>query len=87
MSTFTITKDSTKPDGTLEVAFSVDGKKQKLSGMPVDDAEALQTRLSEYGKAYEAGLAQVAAAEVAAEVKAMEAKAVPLVVEEVTPTE
>ncbi len=89
METFTITKGSITADGTLEVAFSVDGKKQKLSGMPVNDPEALVARLSEYGEAYARGLALTAPVAVAPEVKAMEAQVVPLVepVVEVTPVE
>jgi hypothetical protein len=78
MDTYTITKDSIKSDGTLEVTFSIDGKKQKLSGCPVEDEEALKAYLIKYGEAYARGLALVAPVEIKAEVKAMEAKALPL---------
>lgn len=75
MDTFTITKDSIKTDGTLEVAFSIDGKKQKLSGCPVGDEEALKEHLIKYGEAYARGLALTAPVEIKPEVKALEAKA------------
>jgi FKBP-type peptidyl-prolyl cis-trans isomerase (trigger factor) len=78
MQTFKIVKDSIKPDGTLQVAFSVDGKLQNLSGMPVGDEKALEVALNEYGEAYARGLEMVAPVEIKPEVKALENKDITL---------
>jgi len=66
MNTFEIIE--AKPNGTVKVKFSVDNKVQTIANMPVNDADALSTALSDYGVAYEAGLAKVAPVEVAQEV-------------------
>lgn len=55
MATYTI--NLIKPDGSVDVTFSVDGKKQNLSGKSVGDKEMLASELNDYALAYEAGLA------------------------------
>lgn len=55
MSTFRIVKINT--NGSVDVSFSCDNKVQNISDLPIDNAEMLGKALSEYGKAYEAGLA------------------------------
>jgi hypothetical protein len=78
METFKIIKDSIKPDGSLSVVFSVDGKTQNLSQMPIDDEKKLEARLNEYAEEYVRGLKQFPLVEIKAEVKAMENKEIAL---------
>jgi hypothetical protein len=58
MISFTI--NSVNEDGTVSVTYDVDSVEQNISGLPVNDADALSQALADYGKAYEAGLALVA---------------------------
>lgn len=68
MNTYKITNiDAEK--GHVSVIFSVDGKEQTMCDAPLGDAVALDAFLTNYGLAYEAGLAQ--AVVVPAEVTAM----------------
>lgn len=59
-----------KTDGSVDVTFSVDGLKQNISGLPVDDADALDEALCKYGLAYASGL-EKAAVEVSDDAKAL----------------
>ena len=65
---FTILKIN---NDSIDVSFDVDGITQNLSGMPLDNVDALNQALFDYGTAYEAGLQKVAKPEVAPEVKAL----------------
>lgn len=79
MDKFTINKINT--DGSIDVTFSSDNKKQNLSGFPVGDKEALVAALSDYAIAYKAGLDVAAPDVVAPEVTAIVGKAQDVVVD------
>ena len=66
MSTFKILEVNN--DGTVKVQYSCDNKVQTLASMPVDNQDALLSRLNDYGFAYEAGLEMEAKAKAAVEV-------------------
>lgn len=51
---FTINKIN--DNGSVDVTFDIDKKKQNISGAPVADAETLTAFLKEYEVAYIAGL-------------------------------
>lgn len=51
---FTLNKINT--NGSVDVTFDIDKKKQNISDAPITDAEALTAFLKEYEAAYIAGL-------------------------------
>lgn len=79
MSTFEIIE--VNEAGFVKVKYS-DNKVQTISNMPVTDADALVTALTEYGIAYEAGLTAVAPVAVAPEVTDLVGVKVDIVVTE-----
>jgi hypothetical protein len=64
------TIDKINDDGTINVTFDIDGISQCLGGMPLDNLDALNQSLYEYGQSYEQGLVKVNLA-VAPEVEAL----------------
>lgn len=56
MSTFTINAID-KEKGHVEVTYSIDGKRQKMSDAPIGDEAVLVAFLKDYGVRYEASLA------------------------------
>lgn len=54
MNTFTI--NQIHDNGSVDVTFSVDGKKQNISGLSVGNADKLAEELVNYMAAYESGL-------------------------------
>jgi hypothetical protein len=60
----TYTINAINANGTVDVTFSVDGKRQNIDGLPVGSADALTAALNDYAVAYAAGL-EVQAANVA----------------------
>lgn len=73
METFTI--NSINEDGSVDVTFSSDSKKQNLSGLPiVGDKEALNTALSNYAVAYKNGLNVIEKPQASTEVIALVGK-------------
>jgi len=84
MSTFEIIE--VNEAGFVKVKYS-DNKVQTISNMPVTDADALVAALTEYGIAYEAGLAAVAPVAVAPEVTDLVGVKVDIVVPDPVVTE
>lgn len=60
MSTFTINAID-KVKGHVEVTYSIDGKRQKMSDAPMGDNAMLKAFLEDYGTRYEASLAHAQA--------------------------
>lgn len=58
-------------DRSITVAFDIDGLDQNISGAPLDNIDALNQFLFDYGTAYESGINQTTAPQVAVEVTAL----------------